>query len=486
MQRLFNLTHLHLKIIIAVFLIADVCYSFVQHYHAAFDGDMSSIIMPSVSYQHVMNDPFGFSAFLNNEIYAAPNRFFAHYAMSLYFKNVPMWLQHFTSPLNSLYAACAIAKTLIQCALIYLLSVYISGKTKINSMKLLIAATIITPLFHVSGYYIYMGVIDHSITYTFFFALSMVYLLIYFLPFYLTVINNKPLHLSYLKQFALLCLSVVLAFNGPLIPAIILLVCPMLLFLSVLNNYESNKENSFFKNILNAAGKIPRQMIYLFSFLMLLCAYSVFIGFNNAENFGQVISVAERYRNLPAGLFYMFTTKIGFPLILALIFINYYIILKKSNDEIRNRFNMIIIFMLTFCIVYTLLLPLGGYRIYRPNIIRRDTFLPVTLCIFVMFGFSTLQVLKISELKLKRIYISALLIFILIFTLADKPVNENSCEREAILQLASSTNKIVLITNECNIMSWEKIIDYRASAVNAQLLYYLHITPDEKLYYQNP
>lgn len=38
-----------------------------------------------------------------------------------------------------------------------------------------------------------------------------------------------------------------------------------------------------------------------------------------------------------------------------------------------------------FSLFYILLLPLGGYRDYRPNVLRHDTILPITLSlIFVL------------------------------------------------------------------------------------------------------
>jgi hypothetical protein len=42
-----------------------------------------------------------------------------------------------------------------------------------------------------------------------------------------------------------------------------------------------------------------------------------------------------------------------------------------------------------FTFMYIMLLPFGGYRPYRPRIIRYDTFMPVTIALIYYFGAST-------------------------------------------------------------------------------------------------
>jgi hypothetical protein len=139
---------------------------------------------------------------LEGERYAAPNRFFAHWTMAHYFRHVPLALQSFLSPIDSVYAAAALAKTAIQLLLIWLL-----------------AAAVITPLFQTFGYNGLMGVIDKSVTFTFFFALPMGLLLLFFLPFY------KKMRMPAAMQAGWAFLALFLALNGPLVPGVVLVAC---------------------------------------------------------------------------------------------------------------------------------------------------------------------------------------------------------------------------------------------------------------------
>ena len=170
----------NIYILLLLLFLIDVGYSFIQHFYVSLDGDIAAIVMPSKEYQQVLKDPFAWKVITKDSIYAAPNRFFAHWSMSAYFKNVPLLLQNFVSPVNSIYASSALAKTGIQVFMIFILSVYISEKKSLFSKEFLVAAVLITPLFQTFGYNGLMGIIDKSITYTFFYALPLALLLVFF------------------------------------------------------------------------------------------------------------------------------------------------------------------------------------------------------------------------------------------------------------------------------------------------------------------
>ena len=85
--------------------------------------------------------------------------------MSAYFKTMPFVFQKFVSPIDSIYLSCALAKTVIQVSIIFLIALFICGIRKIFKKEILIAAVLITPLFQTCGYQSYMGIIDKSITY---------------------------------------------------------------------------------------------------------------------------------------------------------------------------------------------------------------------------------------------------------------------------------------------------------------------------------
>jgi len=79
-----------LPVLLVLLVLADTIYTFAQHFHVPMDGDMANIIWPGQYYQQVLDDPLGLAALLRKEVYAAPNRFFAHWFMTGYFKTVPL------------------------------------------------------------------------------------------------------------------------------------------------------------------------------------------------------------------------------------------------------------------------------------------------------------------------------------------------------------------------------------------------------------
>lgn len=154
----------HLYRVLLILLLLDLVYSFYQHYHMPLDGDMSEIILPTPTkgYYQVLQDPFGLQVLFEGETYANPNRFFAHWVASTYFKYVPKVLQQFVEPIESIYLSSAIAKIIIQLLIIYLLAVFISNTWNLRKVELLIAAILITPLFQTSGFSRTIGIIDRS------------------------------------------------------------------------------------------------------------------------------------------------------------------------------------------------------------------------------------------------------------------------------------------------------------------------------------
>ncbi|MBE9467567.1 MAG: hypothetical protein IMY72_04485 [Bacteroidetes bacterium] len=50
-------------------------------------------------------------------------------------------------------------------------------------------------------------------------------------------------------------------------------------------------------------------------------------------------------------------------------------------------------------------------------------------------------------------------------------------------KIATSKDSIVKLNNDCNVLSWDKIIKPKDSDLNAQLLNFWGITKEKKLYY---
>ena len=472
----------NIKFLLLLLFLADTGYSFNQHYHVNLDGDMAWIIVPATGYQQVRKDPLGLGVLLYNKTYASPNRYCAHWTMSQYFKNAPKIIQLIFSPINSVYIACALAKTSIQVLIICLLAAFICATTSIFKKEFLLAALIITPLFQASGYTRTLGVIDLATTYTFFYALPLGLLLCFFYPFYKATTNGRQLNLSIYHKVFLLLLLLLLPLNGPLVAAVVLIVCPTALLYMWFHHFKASSHLPFFQRSISAITRINGSYLFFFIIFIILCLYSLYIGRNDAENLN-TIPLLERYRRLPLGLFNLMTNEFGFPLLLSVIALNSIIIYKSQPTKERLLILNLLKLIGLFATIYLLLLPLGGYRPYRPNIVRQDTFMPITLCLMFFYGLSTYYLLKQLKSKTKTVYASVIILASVIFTLADRPIHGNDCEKEALREISQSTKKIVPLDCNCSVMSWNKISNYEDSKWNTNLLLHWGIIKEEKFYY---
>lgn len=469
--------------ILLLWLLFDLTYSFLQHYSMSLDGDMAGGIVPSTDVIRILKDPFGISVITDNAVYPNPNRYFAHWTFYSYFNCIPLWLQSFVNPIDSVYLAAAIAKIFIQILILSLLSFYITGKLKILSYDFLLAAVLIVPLFQTNGYRSYMGIIDPSITYTFFYALPCAMLLLFYLPFYYDSVYGTALMKKWVVKIFFFTMSIFIVFDGALNPGIILIIS---LLYGLKNYLMTDKNLSFINRIIQTFHIIPRTYLFFFLVISFLSLYALYIGKNNSIFLGETISFGERYARIPKGIFTILSQKIGFPVLLIVIGINIFLLRRNiQNNEIRKILR-IFSWIGLFALFYILLLPLGGYKEYRPYILRYDTIMPITLGLIFIYAMSSYQLIKLFNDKSKYLYLSITLVFTFIFSNADKQeLNKNVCEKLALEKISKSKDKVVFLENDCNVLSWNKITDSTKSNLNGQLLKKWKITSDSKQYYQN-
>ena len=87
-------------------------------------------------------------------------------------------------------------------------------------------------------------------------------------------------------------------------------------------------------------------------------------------------------------------------------------------------------------------------------------------------------------MKSKKYWIF-IIVSMLFYTFSDiSKLDENTCEIKALNDISSSTDKIVVLSGDCNIMSWSKITDYKDSELKSELLQFWNITNEKKLFYQ--
>ncbi|SMB96094.1 hypothetical protein SAMN00120144_0534 [Hymenobacter roseosalivarius DSM 11622] len=471
----------------ALFVLFDLGYSYIQNYQLPLEGDLAPIVLPSFWYSQVLQDPFGWAVLAKNEVYAGPNRYFAHAAMVGYFKSVPLWLQRFTNPISSVYMACALFKTAVQALLLYLLAVYCTGAQRLTDRRLWLPAALLVPLFQTAGYNGQMGVIDHSITYTFFYAFPLALLLVLLLPFYRAAYGRQPLRLSWVALPLIAALMVVLAFNGPIVTGAVLVLGVSIGLYWIKRQWPTAQVRSYPGWWLRQAKQVPLVAVLLLGLFVMLCLYSLYIGRNNSENLTATLPLWERYKLVPQGIFRQLTGKLGFPLLVLIGLVNAQLIRRfLPPSAASSRLLRILQLLGLFTLIYILLLPLGGYRSYRPLILRRDSILPIILGLMYFYGASTYYLLQHLPGRPRRWYMGGLVLFGAIFMNADKlrMTDNNQCERAALQQLAQASEPIVHLTSDCTVMAWEKITDPLQSDNNAQLLELWGVTKGKKLYYQ--
>lgn len=472
--------------LLLLLLLADLGYSFWQYSLLPIDGDLADIVWPSPAYGRVMADPLGLQVLLHNEVYAAPNRFFAHKFLYEYFRRVPLLLQAVASPIASIYAACALLKTGIQALIIYLLAVYATNQKSIVSKDFLLVAVLLTPLFQTAGYGGQMGIVDISMTYAAFYALPVGLLLLFFLPFFRQAFHGGQPASGLLQHAGLLALALVLALNGPVAPATALVICAGALLYAWHRTYRQHPGLPLPARVWGGVRALPRRLLVPFGVFSALCLYSLFIGLNNAENEWATLPLAERYGRLPLGVYYMLTSKLGFPLLLLAGLVNAWLIRRLMPGASGQRILTVLKWLGIFSLVFVLLLPLGGYRSYREYIIRRDSILPIIVGLAGFFALSGHYLLTTLPPKARRIYAAGVVLVLAIFTVADKPRPReyNTCERAMLEKMAASPDPVVALDGGCNVLAWRRITDPQDSELQAQLLHYWGVTPAVKLYYQ--
>jgi hypothetical protein len=435
----------------------------------------------------VLEDPFGFSAVFGGEKYGAPNRYFAHWFMGFYFKNIPALLQHFVSPIDSIYLACALLKTGVQVLIGWLLAAFISGSGNPLRRDFLLAAVLVFPLFQNADYRGTMGIIDGAITYVCFFALPLGLLLLFFLPFFKALRTGRDLNMNFFKITIWAALAVVLAFNGPVVPPVVL-IGSFLLLVYWSRKVDVEKEGvSRFQRLSAVFSLLPKQSIALLVFFSLLCLYSLYLGTFNLESQAVTMPVVERYARLPLGIFNQFSLRLGLPLLLGLILLHVVILKKQKREERATRILAILKWLAVFSVLFILLLPLGGYRDYRPNLIRRDAIMPVILCMMYGFGLTSWFLLKKLSHTTGKVY--AIWIGLVLMVYVSANVNpelllHNQCQRAALEKIASSPEKVVRLDSDCTVMTWHKITDDRDSELYGRLLLRWGVTKEMKYFYQ--
>ncbi|RZL16372.1 MAG: hypothetical protein EOO62_01460 [Hymenobacter sp.] len=234
---------------------------------------------------------------------------------------------------------------------------------------------------------------------------------------------------------------------------------------------------------------LPWQGLAICGWLAGLCLYSFYIGRHNTENLSTtLVSVGARYRLVPYGVFDELTVKLGLPLLVLSCLLNVRLVRRLLPPTAEARYIVRVLQWLGwFILVYVLLLPLGGYRVYRPLILRHDSILPITLGLIGFYALSTGFLLRSLRGPALRWYGAGVGAVALIFMIADRrlaPRHDNTCERQALAVLGQACPRpVVQLPDNCAVLSWDPITNPIESLTNAELLAHWGVTHGLQPYY---
>lgn len=469
-----------IRSLLLVFILADLGYSFWQYLNFPIDEDLARIVVPDVYYQRVLEEPLGLSVWKEGEGYQATNRFVAHYTAWAYFRVCPKALQTIFSPIDSLYWSAALFKMLVHLLLITQLSRYGLSILRAGSIEKLAGLAIFLPFFQTMGYQNVFGIIDTSVTYTLFYAWPMALLLVFYWPFYRHWAKLPRRRMHPVRFLFSLGLAFLLPFSSPLVAPIMLLIASFYFFAQArfLATYGF-RQKAWSELIARERGTL---VIFIFSGLV--ASYAFLLGTYNTENMVvNTMDISSRYGLMVQGFWHHFSNKLAYPLLLGLLLTNYIILRKKPADYSLSILRKIAPWFLVGIALYLVLLPLGGYRPYRPEIVRRDTLLPVLLSLLLWLAWTSLIAVRQLRGDSRKGYLAILISLLFVFTIADGPNAElNSCERKGLEFLAQATESPTTLPVDCPVLAWAPYGEASHSKWNAYFLYQLGITRRIVLY----
>ncbi|THH40032.1 hypothetical protein [Neolewinella litorea] len=460
-----------LWLLLAGFVVGDLAYSFVQYYQQPLDGDVAWNLLPAHEVKPVLNDIFGLQTWRDGRTYPNPNRFFCHWSFREYFLAAPRLLQLFVDPVTSVYLAAGLAKLGVHLGLLFLLARAVLGHWRVRNLAFVGILALLTPFFQGNGYRHDLGIIDPSVTYTFFYALPAAVLLLFLLPFFDLLYHDKREGMSWPRYLLWSLLAVVVCLSGPLNPAVILVATavagPLLQLRIVRRGWPS----------------VPMAYYALWGWAAALALYSLYVGSFNSLTIANEQPLADLYARWPEGVFRQFTRKLAWPVLIVALGITHFLLRRRG--ESAGRWVRLLQWVGLFGLLYLILLPLGGYRAYRGLILRYDTILPVTLSVLLVYATGIRHLLASWVPARQRWWLLVLPVAVgLIFTLADRTDSSRyRCEATALRTLATSTSDTVALPADCPVLSWEPFTDPAYSEMNVRLLRRWGIVDRPLLYY---
>ncbi|MGB1041303.1 MAG: hypothetical protein ACPGVD_10550 [Flavobacteriales bacterium] len=465
-------------------LLIDTGYSFWQHQAKPLDGDMAWNSIPDSDVKPVLDNPLGIKAIVQDTTYVNPNRFFCHSFNQHYILNAPLFLQHYFSPINSVYFSMGIARTIIQILLLILLGMFISQSPKFWKWKGILAMFLTVSLFQTNGFNRQMGIVDESTTYAFFYALPLIFLLIYLFPFIYQVYFNKINQIPWVVKLLWIPLAFIVCLSGPLNPGIALVFALLAIIHQLIKLFKS--DISVQKRPWLIFKKIPSAFYFYLTPLVILSLYSLFLGKYNSLTIESQISIPEMYGKMIQGIVPVFFEKLGLPILFIILIFNLIVLKIRKKKTEESKLLTLSNWVLAFCLLYILLLPFGGYREYRQYVMRNDTLLPVIYLLMFLFGITSLHLIHHLKRNFRKGYLLLMFGFIFFYTKSDNEnFDKNECEKISLKIMANSIKDVVKLNENCAPLGWFLSQKPEESILQAKLIHHWNITNREILFYNS-
>lgn len=441
--------------LLSVFLFIYYSITYHQIVGSRLDGDIPDILV-NVYHTPIYDDPLGLEAIWHQRKIANVNRYIVCIAEKVFFTTVGRFIHGIDNPtekVHVLYSSIAICKILIQAMITLLMSLLLR---RVLGSSVWIWWMVFNLLISHDIFYEQIGIIDHSINYTFFYAFAAgLQLVFYFVLHTWLFIPRKGI----LMTILLYALVIVTVFSNTFVLAIHGL--GMVVYSVYI--YKERRLNL-------------HELSFLF-FWAILTLYSIYLGTFNIENIPDPNSFLSRYTLLGKGLWYIFTHHFAWILIISGAIAQEYCF-RRQKLPIYQQWVYLIVFL---CLIYIVLIPFGGYRPYRPYYIRYDTLMPVTIAMIWLLVYRHIIIQKFNTNKWYSIYAALFITTFLIFQLVGKENMTNALESKTLISIAQTTSPDIQISRDSELLSWDKVDPSRAEDYTKTLQLLNIISQDQKI-----
>lgn len=428
--------------LLALALLVHLVLSALHYYHLPIDGDYPRIGLPFRWYEDVMADPWGFQATWHGKMYAGAGRYFCHAANYVWFHKVYAFIHSLVSdPIKSVYLTTASAAMVVHGLFLWVVQGYVFVQKNSGWFHRVLLLLLSSVFIQYNALYESIGLIDRSPSYIFFYGLPLMLMALFFMPLYRAYQKNNAVSLRWTLMACVFALP--LSLSSVLVQPIYFVACAV----GALAWFHpmASKWRAFLKQ--------PRVYIGLGVFL-LCCLYAFYVArFNSEKNTS--IELGQRYLLLFKGLWHLVSRNWIWPVLLAFVGLNTFL-LKYLSPSVRQAVYHRGMVLGLFVMLYIFLLPLGGYRSYRPLIVRYDVIIPVSLAAIYFYLHSSMKLLAHLAIETKKNYVWGIGLMSIGLFASSFPLKLKAHEeqKQVLLHLMQQTDTLVPMPTHCNVGTW--------------------------------